>query len=230
VLRNDSSPSYEQLFGDLDFREGDDARSVYSPAAYLVELLGLLEATFDRSSLLERRPDLKRVVMDAQNTFTESPYLDIVNEVLERLVGDEPYETLRTRTHPFGLPFALRSERLKKYLHYLQVAPEELYRLFASRIDHDVVAREYLRLSPEDVAVVTTALTTESDLKVAYGLGDSESIADLADVDRFSRATRLAGEQLRELVRLGRGVVLSPNGKRPQTGDGEPAVPFAWFE
>src|SRR5690242_14637096 len=37
VLKNDSSPSYEQLFGELDFRTDDDGRSVYSPAAYLVE-------------------------------------------------------------------------------------------------------------------------------------------------------------------------------------------------
>ena len=37
MLRNDSSPSYERLFGELDFRADDDGRSVYSPAAYLVD-------------------------------------------------------------------------------------------------------------------------------------------------------------------------------------------------
>lgn len=45
MARDDSSPSYEQLFGELDFREEDQARSVYSPGAYLVELLDLLEGT-----------------------------------------------------------------------------------------------------------------------------------------------------------------------------------------
>ena len=78
------------VFGELDFRTDDDGRSVYSPAAYLVELLGLLEDSFDRPSLLDRRPDLQRVVLDTPNTFVETPYLDIVNEVLERLVGTNP--------------------------------------------------------------------------------------------------------------------------------------------
>lgn len=128
--------------------------------------------TFDRPALLERRPDLKQVLLDAANTFTESPYLDIVNEVLERLVGDDPYETLRAWSHPFGLPFALRSERLKKYLHYLQVSPEELYRLFASRVDHDIVAREYLGPSPEDIAVVTKGLTADG-IRLLWGDGSA---------------------------------------------------------
>ena len=36
-----SLPSYQKLFGDLDFVEGDESRSVYSPAAYLADLLQL---------------------------------------------------------------------------------------------------------------------------------------------------------------------------------------------
>ncbi|HEY3006258.1 MAG TPA: hemopexin repeat-containing protein, partial [Kribbellaceae bacterium] len=229
-MLTDASPSYEQLFGDLDFRDDDDARSVYSPAAYLVELLRLLESTFDQPSLLERRPDLKQVLLDAQHTLTESPYLDIVNEVLERLVGDDPYEALRTRSHPFGLPFALRNERLRKHLHYLQVTSEELYRLFASRLDHDIVAREYLGLSPEDVAIVTTPLTTAAELAAHYGFAATESLADLQDVERFSAATGLTGDLVRELVRSTRDVVLSPEGTRLVAGDSSDAVPFAWFE
>src|SRR5215510_7357804 len=70
MLRDESSPSYEELFGELDFRGDDDARSVYSPAAYLVDLLALLEGEFDHPSLLERRPDLEQVLLDADNTFT----------------------------------------------------------------------------------------------------------------------------------------------------------------
>jgi hypothetical protein len=125
VLRDESSSGFEELFGELDFRGDDDARSVYSPAAYFVDLLALLEGTFERPSLLERRPDLKQVLLDAENTFAETPYLDIANQVLERLVGDDPYEVLRNRKHPLGLPFSLRGEKFEKYLHYLQVTPLE---------------------------------------------------------------------------------------------------------
>ena len=97
---------YRRLFGELLVPDGtDEARSVCSPAAYFLELLGLLEGTFDQPALLERRPDLRQIVLDAENTFTETAYLDIVNEVLERLVGAGAYETLRTRAHPMRFSF-----------------------------------------------------------------------------------------------------------------------------
>ena len=227
MLRDDSSPSYEQLFGELDFSADDDARSVYSPAAYFVDLLALLEGNFDRPALLERRPDLKQVPLDADNTFTETPYLDIVNKVLERLAGDAPYEELRTRKHPFNLPFSLRAEQLDRYLHYLGVTPLELYRLFAPRPDQDIVAREFLAMSPEDVAVVTTAAATEAELAELFGLADHETLADLGEAKRFAEATGLSGTQLRELVPLLGTVTLSTDGLTLLWGD---AVPTGWLD
>ncbi|BCY09025.1 hypothetical protein L3i22_041130 [Actinoplanes sp. L3-i22] len=230
-MKNDSSPSYEQLFGELNFRTDDDARSVCSPAAYLVELLGLIEESFDRPSLLERRPDLRSVVLDADNTFVETPYLDIVNEVLERLVGTDPYQTLRTGIHPFGLPFSLRNERLRSCLSYLRVTPEELYRLFAAEADHDLVAREYLRLSAEDVAVVTTQLPDEAAVRTAYGLPADGVLADLQDVVRFSAATGLPGAQVRELVAISpQAVTMAADGTRIEPAAGAGAVGVDWFE
>ncbi|GIH92343.1 hypothetical protein Psi01_29730 [Planobispora siamensis] len=213
VFRDDSSPSYEQLFGDLDFRDEDDARSVYSPAAYFVDLLELLEGALGRPSLLERRPDLKKIVLDAQNTFTETPYLDIVNEVLEQLAGSDPYEALRTGRKPFSL----NNERLKKYLAFLQVTPEELYRLFASHVDRDIVAREYLGLSRQDVALVTTVLSGEADVARAYGV---PATAGLADVETFADAAGLSGDQVRELA----GVTLSEDGRTLQ------GIGLPWLE
>jgi hypothetical protein len=40
-------PSYEQLFSNLNFKVGDEARSVYSPAAYLTDLIQLLQDYFE---------------------------------------------------------------------------------------------------------------------------------------------------------------------------------------
>ncbi|NUR86417.1 MAG: hypothetical protein HOY71_20220, partial [Nonomuraea sp.] len=188
-------PSYERLFGDLDFQEGDEARSVYSPAAYLVDLLRLLEGAFEHSSLLERRADLKDVVLDARNTFTETPYLDIVNEVLERLIGDNPYETLRTLTYPFAAPFSLVNERLKRELQHLQVDPASLYRLFGA--DERVVARLTLGLSIEDAELVATPVTTEPELLAYYGV---QQLDDLRDPERLRRITGLAADELPDLA------------------------------
>jgi hypothetical protein len=222
-----SSVEYGRLFGELRVPDGaDEARSVYSPAAYFVELLGLLEGTFDRPALLERRPDLKRIVLDSENTFTETAYLDIVNEVLERLVGDRPYETLRTRKHPFGLPFSVRGERLRTALDELGVTREELYRLFAARVDHDVAAREYLGLSAEAAALIATG----AELAELYGLAAGETSDVLCDTRRFTEATGLGDAELRELVGLAGQRAVAAVGLNADETALTGQVPAAWFD
>ncbi|MEV4076605.1 hemopexin repeat-containing protein [Nonomuraea fuscirosea] len=194
-------PAYERLFDvDLDFRREDEARTVYAPGAYLADLLALMEQVFDRPSLLEegRRPDLRKILLDAENTFAESPYLDIVVQVLEQLIGDgDPYEVLRTAAHPFALPFSLHDAEFSTYLAHLEVGPEELYRLFAPYADADTVARLYLGLSHEDVANATT----EGDaarVRALYGLSPADELP--ADVETFRRAAGLSALALRELL------------------------------
>jgi hypothetical protein len=178
-----SMPSYEKLFGDLVFRDGDEARSVYSPAAYLADLLDLLrngdgDSDGDDDSdgdsdgddatggaareLLSRRPDIAAVPLDAEHTYAELPYLDIVNEVLERELraggSKDAYQLLAALRHPFTLPFSLPHQRLRRILGHLQVDPVDLYRQFAEQVDPDVVAREFLGLTPAEVRLLTTVL------------------------------------------------------------------------
>jgi len=63
-MNDENLPSYVKLFGEIDFREGDAARSVYSPAAYLTDLLQLIDDEMQRPSatdplgLDQRRPDI----------------------------------------------------------------------------------------------------------------------------------------------------------------------------
>jgi hypothetical protein len=191
-----------------------------------VELLGLLEGTFDRPALLERRPDLKRIVLDSENTFTETAYLDIVNEVLERLVGDQPYEILRDRKHPFVLPFSAHGERLRKALDELRVTPEELYRLFAAHVDHDVAARAYLGLSPEAAALIATG----AELAELYGLAAGETPDVLGDTRRFTEATGLGDAELRELVGLAGQRAVAAVGLNADETALTGQVPAAWFD
>ena len=263
MRENGSLPSYEQLFGALDFREGDDSRSVYSPAAYLADLLQLLEENFDAPSLMQRRPDLREIPLDAGNTYTEVPYLDIVNEVLEKVLEDgkdtDAYSILSTLRFPFALPFSLGNERLKKYLHYAKVSPEQLYAAFDPRPDAGTVARVYLGLSIADRDLITTALAGgagDAALAECYHLAASESVAVLQDVDRFLRATGMTGLELRELLfqslsttavdpagrteraraseffihQGGTCATLDADEQKLIWGDGSAPVPFAWFE
>lgn len=82
------------LFGSQSFCACEHCRSVYSPAAYLVDLLHWLESVpgtrGDRNALAvlsSRRPDLQEIELSCMNTNTVLPYIDLVNEILERAVA-----------------------------------------------------------------------------------------------------------------------------------------------
>jgi Tc toxin complex TcA C-terminal TcB-binding domain/Neuraminidase-like domain/Salmonella virulence plasmid 28.1kDa A protein/Hemopexin len=241
-------PSYERLFGDLSFRPGDESRSVYSPAAYLADLLQLLGDTAGDggapAGLVARRPDIEAVPLDGADTYTEVPYLDIVNEVLERQLaagGADAYEVLGSLRYPLSAPFSLRHQKLRAYLRHLGVDPVELYRRFAVTADPDTVAREYLGLTPAEVAVLTTEVTGEAELRGRYGLGADEPLTALAATDRFRRAAAVSRDELRELVyqdgRQDASAFFVNQGAAPVTLDDAETrlvaaggVPAGWYE
>ena len=203
---NGSLPSYDKLFGEPSAGAGDDARSVHSPAAYLADLLQLLDDRFERSALAEARPQITEVPLDATNTFTEVPYLDIVNEVLAAQLDLEPGDdtdaaltSMTTLSAPVALPVSLADRRRRAYLRLAGVAPEQLYRRFTPERDPDVVAREFLGLTRETVDLVTTPAATESDVKTLYRL-DKAGFDTLKPVDRFLAATGLTAPELAELL------------------------------
>ena len=81
-------PTLEPLFGSLDYCECEHCRSVLSPAAYLVDLLKLLDdapalPTGPYAALTQRRPDLPHLPLTCENTLTPLPYIDLVNEVTD---------------------------------------------------------------------------------------------------------------------------------------------------
>ena len=92
----------EAMFGSIDYCECDDCLSVYSPAAYFVEILQYLRnndldpknpqagqkgiAGTPLEKLFRRRPDLGCLELTCENTFTVLPYIDLVNEVMESFV------------------------------------------------------------------------------------------------------------------------------------------------
>ena len=95
-------PSMQSLFGNLDFCECDECRSVLSPAAYFVDVLDLLgqhsapnAAGFTPLDVLigknatvpGRRPDLGALPLTCENTNTALPYIDVVNEILEYYIA-----------------------------------------------------------------------------------------------------------------------------------------------
>jgi hypothetical protein len=89
-------PNYENLFGRLDLCECEHCRSVFSPAAYLVDLLQFLDKCKRNQAsdpltpldiLIKRRPDLAHLPLTCENTNTVIPYIDLVNEIMEYYVA-----------------------------------------------------------------------------------------------------------------------------------------------
>jgi len=94
--------NFETLFGSVDLCECAHCNSVYSPAAYLVELFQYLRnnnldpentntgeegiKNTPLEKLFRRRPDLGRLQLTCENTNTLIPYIDLVNEVMESFV------------------------------------------------------------------------------------------------------------------------------------------------
>ncbi|MBB4751809.1 hemopexin repeat-containing protein [Actinoplanes lobatus] len=174
------------------------SRSVYSPAAYLAELLKLAGPG---PELTGRRPDLAGLP-SFEDGYAEVPHLDIVNEILAREIERGGAE----------LPSSVRHERIRAYLRHLGVEPAELYRLYAAPADPDVVARESLGLTADDVATATTPLdlarrlelsSTDVDLALRTlcdGVLDRRAIRVLAVVERLHRTLALSFDVVVGLV------------------------------
>lgn len=87
-------PNLKSLFKLVDTCECEHCRSVYSPAAYLVEILQFLGqrmvlANNAKSMLFERRPELGEIDLGCANANTPVKYIDLVCEILEEAVAPE---------------------------------------------------------------------------------------------------------------------------------------------
>lgn len=209
-------PSYEELFGNLDYSSADEYRSVLSPAAYLADIMNLKNWNYDSSgqdnpdAVDDRRPDISDILLNAENTITEIPHLDIVNDVMEKRVeavvkdpnGQEvdAFETLKNAKFPFNVPFNKDKTEIQNILEYLKTDAAEFYKLFTASPDVRTEAREYLGLSQEEHTLFTSPVVDDG-LKDYYGLKSSETIAvDLVKVTRFRKACELSALQVTELL------------------------------
>lgn len=94
----------EELFGSTDTCACAHCRSVYSPAAYLTDLLQWLKRDGNEDGntalqvLLDRRPDLEYILLNCKNAHTPLPYIDLVNEVLEHAISQYDSQYLKRNT------------------------------------------------------------------------------------------------------------------------------------
>ncbi|WP_028523157.1 neuraminidase-like domain-containing protein [Runella limosa] len=130
------SITMEELFGSLDFCDCESCQSIFSPAAYLVDILKFLDLkkidsdgnevlprTYNLENpidvLLERRPDIEHLELTCENTNTVLPYLDIVNEILEYWVAknhDVPTNQVLTHLKDFKGNNTVEGETMEELL------------------------------------------------------------------------------------------------------------------
>ncbi len=86
-------PGYEEIFGSLNGSRCDHDWSLLSPAAYYADLLRLIETHISAPaglSLRDRRADLfDAIKLDPEQTNTETPYLQLVNQLLMAALAQE---------------------------------------------------------------------------------------------------------------------------------------------
>ena len=96
-------PNLKSLFKLTDVCECKHCRSVYSPAAYLVEILNFLDkrtvmdltasptvtSNLAKDVLFERRPELGDIDLSCDNANVPVPYIDLVCELLEEYISPD---------------------------------------------------------------------------------------------------------------------------------------------
>lgn len=206
-------PSYQDLFGDLDFCSCPECRSIYSPAAYFVDLMRVQDTYIEKMEnvtppaqlLKDRRPDLWEIPLDCEHTNTLVSKLQIVNEVLLKTLGKgASYEQLATINYPFNLPFNLSLAQIHVYLGQNKQSLARIWEMLDPTADKAVesaIARQTLELSLEQWKLYSTPNTDWDTLAPLYGLDPKKDpMSKLDEINIFLLQTGLSYVQLQELV------------------------------
>jgi hypothetical protein len=221
----DNLPSYQDLFGGLDFYTYPDCRTVYSPAAYFVDLMRLQDGylNVNRSehplTLQSRRPDLWNLELNCDNTHTEISKLSIVNEILIMALSDidgyqdlnegKIYSLLQTFNYPFNFPVCFPLIQIR---HYLKQSRTQLAQLWKDLLpepstssqqsfNNQMIAMETLGFFQDQWKLYVTTENNTENLCKYYGLPSKDDItSDLTLVTTFLQQTGLSYEGLNELL------------------------------
>ena len=207
----DGVPSYQALFGDLDFCDCPDCRSIFSPAAYFVDLMRLqdhyITGTKELHQLKTRRPDLWTTELSCDNTNTQVSKLEIVNKVLRNawksLDNTASYEKLATTDYPFNLPFNLPLTQIRQYLRQNKETLPALWQSLLTPIDEaaqQAIDREILPLAPKQWELYSSPTDDKKMLCSYYGISGDDPVSALTPVKDFLAQTGLRQVQLNELL------------------------------
>lgn len=239
-------PTYTNLFKENwdDACKVDSIAAIDSPVAYLRALylfaLQLESSTSvsapekdNRILLGKRRPDLAKLSIDQQSTFTAQPLLKIVNDILDKSIqaglestddkGKSTYEVLAQTRYPFALPYeffhhqCLLGLGAKKTalgeLNYLVSdnlpVTQSVNTLYGSVLSASSVEAQMLMsgLGPKRQALLTdtaNANLTAEEKNYWKDTYGTASTSDLKKIDIFLERTELKAEQMEALLAQGK--------------------------
>lgn len=187
---------FADLFGAQEFCDCEHCRSVLSPAAYFVDLMKFIKDTVtdtvftgakatDTLRLKNRRPDLWILPLTCENTNTQIPTLDVINEILENYIAvkngyTDPLDdriavmqkvyrdTLPAALDSFRQPFVLPFARVATYLAHFSKTPYDA----ASALGAAPATRARTKFgfsAPQQAAIITSNVSLDF-LKTIYGV------------------------------------------------------------
>lgn len=185
-------PSYQDIFGSLNYLECDECSSIFSPAAYFLDIMRITDEYISEPNMIplrtippgyaleERRPDLFDMELNCANTNTVIPYLQLVNEILrknlERTQGvGDAIQKLAVGNYPFQLPFILPLAKTEAYLEKMSTS---LAKIFQSLLTTDTnpanvhafdVALASLNISFQQYKIISKEDFTVDGLTSAFG-------------------------------------------------------------
>ncbi len=201
----------DQIFGKQNFCACDHCKSILSPAAYFVDLMLFIDKNITKKTftgtnanhpikLQSRRPDLWNVPLTCQNTTTEIPYLDVVNDILEQYIqssgiGIDTYEELSKSADSIDLPLNLPLKELRTYLGHFGFTLYGLHKQFGSA--KHLLSQEKLQISTEELEIISTQNIAQS-LK-CFGSPSDLNAMTVSDFVRYAKISRADFDELLEL-------------------------------
>ena len=111
------SPTWKNLFGNINRNGATEGQSVLSASAYFVDLLNFFKANEEPYKRFhERRSDLLNLELTKANAEVAMPTIDLVNELLECLAGHDDQtkaDIVANQTPSSATVASLRAEPLK---------------------------------------------------------------------------------------------------------------------
>ncbi len=191
---------YDKMFGLQNYCACDQCKSIFSPAAYFVDLMYFIENKVDGISesdsihLKNRRKDLWELELSCENTNTLVSYLSIVNTALEKqITGTDPYEALANTTDNLSLPFHLPLAEIRTYLKHFDLTLSDV----SGIVNPDSMHPEILGISQKEWELITISNIVNPEK--LFGITNN-NIPSGFEVTEFLKITGLKRDELSDLL------------------------------